>query len=108
MVLCVLFFFYNVDKIKLGILKEKKSFDEYYFLYVNLYIIYEVVVDDVLYCVLVFCLQGRVCFCFLGMGYKKEYFILFEGKVYEEWDQICDVFGSFVYKSCCIEMYEEY
>lgn len=39
-----LLFFYNADKTKLGISKEKKSFDEYYFPYVNSYIIYEVVV----------------------------------------------------------------
>ena len=47
-----LLFFYNADKTKLGISKEKKSFDEYYFPYVNSYIIYEVVVDDASYCVL--------------------------------------------------------
>ena len=82
-----LLFFYNADKTKLGISKEKKSFDEYYFPYVNSYIIYEVVVDDASYCVLAFHSQGRVCFRFLGTGYKKEYFISPEGKAYEEWDQ---------------------
>lgn len=80
-----LLFFYNADKTKLGISKEKKSFDEYYFPYVNSYIIYEVVVDDASYCVLAFRSQGRVCFRFLGTGYKKEYFISPEGKAYEEW-----------------------
>lgn len=75
-----LLFFYNADKTKLGISKEKKSFDEYYFPYVNSYIIYEVVVDDASYCVLAFRSQGRVCFRFLGTGYKKEYFISPEGK----------------------------
>ena len=89
-----LLFFYNADKTKLGISKEKKSFDEYYFPYVNSYIIYEVVVDDASYCVLAFRSQGRVCFRFLGTGYKKEYFISPEGKAYEEWDQIRDALGS--------------
>lgn len=103
-----LLFFYNADKTKLGISKEKKSFDEYYFPYVNSYIIYEVVVDDASYCVLAFRSQGRVCFRFLGTGYKKEYFISPEGKAYEEWDQIRDALGSFVYKSRRIETYEEY
>jgi hypothetical protein len=102
-----LLFFYNADKTKLGISKEKKSFDEYYFPYVNSYIIYEVVVDDASYCVLAFRSQGRVCFRFLGTGYKKEYFISPEGKAYEEWDQIRDALGSFVYKSRRIETYEE-
>ena len=88
--------------------QKKKSFDEYYFPYVNSYIIYEVVVDDASYCVLAFRSQGRVCFRFLGTGYKKEYFISPEGKAYEEWDQIRDALGSFVYKSRRIETYEEY
>lgn len=44
-----------------------------------------------------------VCFRFLGTGYKKEYFISPEGKAYEEWDQIRDALGSFVYKSRRIE-----
>ena len=45
---------------------------------------------------------------FWGWGYKKEYFISPEGKAYEEWDQIRDALGSFVYKSRRIETYEEY
>mgnify|MGYP000823376792 CR=1 FL=1 len=36
-----LLFFYNADKLKLGIPKEKKSFDAFYFPYGNSYIIYE-------------------------------------------------------------------
>lgn len=103
-----LLFFYNADKTKLGISKEKKSFDEYYFPYLNSYIIYEVTIDDASYCVLAFRSQGRVCFRFLGTGYKKEYFISPEGKAYEEWDQIRDALGSFVYKSRRVETYEEY
>ena len=35
-------FFYNADKLRLGIPKEKKSFDAFYFPYANSYIIYEV------------------------------------------------------------------
>lgn len=38
----------------------------------------------------------------------KEYFISPEGKAYEEWDQIRDALGSFVYKSRRVETYEEY
>ena len=33
-------FFYNADKLRLGIPKEKKSFDAFYFPYANSYIIY--------------------------------------------------------------------
>ena len=103
-----LLFFYNADKMKLGISKEKKSFDEYYFPYVNSYIIYEVKIDDGCYCVLAFRSQGRVCFRFLGTEYRKEYFISPRGKAYEDWEQIREALGSFVYKSRRIETYEEY
>ena len=44
-----LLFFYNADKTKLGISKEKKSFDEYYFPYLNSYIIYAVTLGDTSY-----------------------------------------------------------
>ena len=37
-----LLFFYNADKLRLGIPKEKKSFDAFYFPYPNSYIDYEV------------------------------------------------------------------
>ena len=35
-------FFYNADKLRLGIPKEKKSFDAFYFPFSNSYIVYEV------------------------------------------------------------------
>ena len=41
-----LLFFYNADKLKLGIPKEKKSFDAFYFPYGNSYIIYEVMREN--------------------------------------------------------------
>ena len=39
--LCAILFFYNANKTKLGIRKQKKEFDDYYFQYRNSYIIYE-------------------------------------------------------------------
>lgn len=103
-----LLFFYNADKLRLGISKEKKSFDEYYFPYVNSYIIYEVKIDEGTYCVMAFRSQGRVCFRFLGTEYRKEYFISSEGKAYDDWEQVKNALGSFVYKSRRVETYEEY
>lgn len=44
-------FFYNADKLRLGIPKEKKSFDAFYFPYANSYIIYEVMRENGAYCV---------------------------------------------------------
>jgi len=55
-----LFFFYNADKLKLGIPKEKKSFDAFYFPYGNSYIIYEVMRENGAYCVVAAKSQGRV------------------------------------------------
>jgi type IV secretory pathway ATPase VirB11/archaellum biosynthesis ATPase len=41
-------FFYNADKLKLGIEKGKRTFDEYYFPYGNSFIVYEVARESVL------------------------------------------------------------
>ena len=55
-----LLFFYNADKLKLGIPKEKKSFDTFYFPYSNSYIVYEVMRENGAYCVVAAKSQGRV------------------------------------------------
>ena len=55
-----LLFFYNADKLKLGIPKEKKSFDAFYFPYGNSYIIYEVMRENGAYCVVAAKSQGRM------------------------------------------------
>ena len=57
-------FFYNADKLRLGIPKEKKSFDAFYFPYANSYIIYEVMRENGAYCVVAAKSQGRVFFRF--------------------------------------------
>ena len=44
-------FFYNADKLRLGIPKEKKSFDAFYFPFSNSYIVYEVMRENGAYCV---------------------------------------------------------
>lgn len=45
-------FFYNADKLKLGIPKEKRSYDEFYFHFTNSFIVYEVMRENGPYCVL--------------------------------------------------------
>lgn len=60
-----LLFFYNADKLRLGIPKEKKSFDSFYFPYPNSYIVYEVMRENGAYCVLALKTQGRVMFRFI-------------------------------------------
>ena len=70
-----LLFFYNADKLKLGIPKEKKSFDAFYFSYSNSYIIYEVMRENGAYCVVAAKSQGRVSFRFVDASFERDWFI---------------------------------
>lgn len=100
-------FFYNADTQKLGIPREKKNYNEYYFPYQNSYIIYEVQTETGKFCVLTFKSQGRVAFRFIDSGYDKSYFIDNEGKAFETWDKTRDVLGK-VDSTRIISSYEEY
>src|SRR5476651_2497888 len=86
-------FFYNADKLKLGIEKGKKTFDEYYFPFGNSYLIYEVMRETGPYCILAFKAQGRVCFRFINSAYNQHNFISEDGKV-RTWESIRDSFGK--------------
>ena len=77
-----LLFFYNADKLKLGIPKEKKSFDAFYFPYANSYIIYEVMRENTAYCVVAAKSQGRVFFRFIDAPFQKDWFIDERNAVY--------------------------
>ena len=68
-------FFYNGDKLKLGIPKEKKGFDDFYLPHSNSYIIYEVAHEWGPFCVVVFRNQGRACFRFIDAAYRREWFV---------------------------------
>ena len=68
-------FFYNADKLRLGIPKEKKSFDAFYFPYANSYIIYEVMRENGAYCVVAAKSQGRVFFRFIDAPFQQDWFI---------------------------------
>ena len=101
-------FFYNADKLKLGISREKKSFDEYYFPYANSYIIYEIAKETGTFCVLAYKQQGRVCFRFFDAVYDKEYFIDSNGQAFSSWDYIRELFGKNIRSTKKIDRYEEY
>ena len=101
-------FFYNADKLKLGISREKKGFDEYYFPFANSYIIYEVVKETGTYCVLAYKQQGRVCFRFFDAAFDKSHFIDKEGIAFSSWDYIRNAFDKKIRYSRKIEYYEEY
>lgn len=101
-------FFYNADKTKLGISKEKKSFDEYYFPQANSYIVYEVKLEHGAYCVLAFKSSGRVCFRFIDSEYRREAFINERGEAYSNWPDINKALGDDVHHSNIIDRYELY
>src|SRR5690625_2923849 len=86
-------FFYNADKIKLGIPREKQSFDEYYFPYQNSYILYEVVKEEVPYCVLAYKVNGKTAFRFIDSAYKRELFIDQDNRAFQSWDYIRNALG---------------
>lgn len=100
-------FFYNADKMKLGIPREKKNFDQYYFPYQNSYIIYEVKREDISYSVIAFKSQGRVAFRFFDSRYDKNYFIDETGKAFPTFEQTT-AFGREVYYTKIISNYEDY
>lgn len=101
-------FFYNANKVKLGIPREKKSFDEYYFEYQNSYIIYEVVRDKVPFCVLAYKVNGKVAFRFFDSAYKKELFLDDDNRAFESWDKIRNAFGKHIHYTNIISSYEDY
>ncbi len=100
-------FFYNADKLKLGIEKGKKSFDEYYFPNDNSFLIYEIMRETGPFCVLAFKSQARAAFRFIDGPYLKENYISQDSKAMT-WDQIrATLSGTFNY-SRKIDRYEEY
>lgn len=89
-----LLFFYNADKLKLGIPKEKKSFDAFYFPYANSYIIYEVMRENGAYCVVAAKSQGRVFFRFVDAPFLRSWMIDDRNAVYAEWGRVREQIGK--------------
>lgn len=100
-------FFYNADKIRLGIEKGKRSFDDYYLPHANSFIVYEVITETGPFCVIVYRSQGRAAFRFIDAAYNKENFIGsgFKAMV---WEQIRNTFPQNLFYSRKVERYEEY
>tara|TARA_B100000953_G_scaffold300213_1_gene303862 strand:- start:1022 stop:4720 length:3699 start_codon:yes stop_codon:yes gene_type:complete len=101
-------FFYNSNKTKLGIPREKKGFDDYYFEFQNSYIIYEIVKDGVPFCVLAYKSNGKVAFRFFNSAYKRELFIDENNRAFESWDKIRNEFGREIHYSSLVTSYEEF
>lgn len=103
-----LLFFYNADKLKLGIPKEKKSFDAFYFPYSNSYIIYEVMRENGAYCVVAAKSQGRVAFRFVDAPFERHWFIDEHHEVYSEWARIRERIGGKRQVTAQVSVYETY
>ncbi len=103
-----LLFFYNADKQKLGIPKEKRGFDSFYFEFPNSYIIYEVQRETGAYLVACFRSQGRAAFRFIDAPYDRSYFIDENGMPYADWNVIRDKIGVAHSVSRIVDKYEEY
>ena len=103
-----LLFFYNADKLSLGIPKEKKSFDAFYFPYPNSYIVYEVMRENGAYCVLALKNQGRVMYRFIDAPFDSKWFIDEHKQVYGEWTKIREQVGKKHDISSLVSSYEMY
>ncbi|WP_368113880.1 ATP-binding protein [Bacteroides sp. RTP21281st1_E4_RTP21281_210402] len=101
-------FFYNADKLRLGIPKEKKSFDAFYFPYANSYIVYEVMRENAAYCVVAAKSQGRVFFRFIDAPFQQDWFIDEHNVVYSEWGRIREHIGAKIQITAQVTSYEMY
>ena len=101
-------FFYNADKLRLGIPKEKKSFDAFYFPYSNSYIVYEVMRENGAYCAVALKTQGRVMYRFIDAPFDSKWFIDEHKQVYGEWSRIREQVGKEHSISSLVSSYEMY
>ena len=100
-------FFYNADKLHLGIPKEMKTYDEFYLPHANSYIVYEVEHEHGPFCVLTFRSSGRACFRFVDAAYRKEWLVDDNGEVTAESKVIRERLEG-VSMSKIIDRYEQY
>ena len=100
-------FFYNADKLHLGIPKEMKSFDEFYLPHANSYMVYEVEHEHGPFSILVFRSSGRACYRFVDAAYQKEWIVDTNGEVTAESKVIRERLNG-LYMSKIIDRYEQY
>lgn len=101
-------FFYNADKLRLGIPKEKRSYDEFYFPYANSFIVYEVMRENGPYCVMAFKQQGRVAYRFIDAAYQSSWFINEYREVRTDWVSIRKAIGTEAQISRIVISYQEF
>lgn len=102
-VLRALLFFYNADKLHLGIQQGQKSFDDFYFHQSNSYILYEVMRDNGAYTILVSRYQGRASWRCIDAPYQREWLIDNGKQVLSDWVKIRERIDKDVAVSARIE-----
>lgn len=99
-------FFYNADKLHLGIPKEMKSFDDFYLPHPNSYIVYEVEHEHRPFTVLVFRSSGRACYRFIDAPFERKWLVDEFGEVTSEYKVINSRLDKNIYMSKLIDRYE--
>ncbi len=107
-VLRALLFFYNADKMRLGIQQGQKPFEEFYFRHSNSYIVYEVKTAQGAYTILTYRSQGKAVFRFIDAPYRKEWLVGDDARVESDWIRIRERIGKGVDISAKIDTYELY
>lgn len=107
-VLRALLFFYNADKMRLGIQSGQKTFEEFYFKYSNSYIVYEVRTEHHAYSILLSRSQGKIVYRFIDSPFKKEWLVGKDGRVESDWIKVREKIGTKVDISAKIDTYELY
>ncbi|MCQ2403481.1 MAG: ATP-binding protein [Lentisphaeria bacterium] len=100
-------FFYNADKLHLGIPKEMKGFDEFYLPNANSYIVYEVEREDGPFSVLVYRSSGRACYRFVASAFQREWLIDETGEVTADIKVIRSRLGNTMI-SKMVDRYDQY
>lgn len=84
-VLRALLFFYNADKMRLGIQQGQKSFEEFYFRQSNSFIIYEVKTGNTAYSILAMRNLGKIVYYFIDAPYQRDWLVDSGGRVESDW-----------------------
>ena len=102
-ILRALLFFYNANRLHLGLQSGQKSFDEFYFRHSNSHILYEVMRDNSAYTILVSRYQGRASWRFIDAPYHQEWLIDDNNQVLSDWIKIRERIGKNVAVSARID-----
>ena len=108
-VLRALLFFYNADKLHLGIQPGQKPFELFYYPSSNSYIVYEVTGETGPYTVITMRSQGRVVYRFVDSGFDRAWFFGDGTRAESDWPRIRErIQESGAATSPLVGTYEQY